>query len=190
MHFIGFWNVTDQDREQCPPQDIATNSAQTGVPVWGREEPGSSANSSAVVHGAGEQHGPADSAQCGSSMMAQRGCGMHSRGPALGTAVQFPPLGCCSLAPVQGHVCSSPRDSRRVTAPAREQSLVEVKSSLSWEWADADLYREDCLPPFPNWSVSMQMSTPNPHSLIGTNNIFLIGQNGAILICWWRCNGG
>nr|KAF6353466.1 hypothetical protein mPipKuh1_010432 [Pipistrellus kuhlii] len=53
-------------------------------PVWGREEPVSSANSSAMVHAAGEQHGPADSTQCGSSLMTQHGCGTALPGASLG----------------------------------------------------------------------------------------------------------
>ena len=42
----------------------------------------------------------------------------------------------------------------------------------------------------PNWSILMQMSTPDPLSLIGPKNTVLISHSGATLISWWRCYWG
>lgn len=40
----------------------------------------------------------------------------------------------------------------------------------------------------PDWFVLMQMSTPDPHRLIGPKSTALIGWNGAALIGQWRCH--
>lgn len=50
-----------------------------------------------------------------------------------------------------------------------------------------DLHREKFLPLVPEWSVLMQMRTPNPWNMIGPKSTVLIGQNGSSLIGWWRC---
>lgn len=47
-----------------------------------------------------------------------------------------------------------------------KQSLVKTKSLLHWDRGDAGLRREECPPPFPNWSISMHMGTLNLHSLV------------------------
>lgn len=44
----------------------------------------------------------------------------------------------------------------------------------------ADLYRQKSLPLLPNWS-------PNPHSMTGPKGTVWVGQNGATLICQWKC---
>lgn len=46
----------------------------------------------------------------------------------------------------------------------------------------ADLYREKSPPPVHDWSILMQIRTPNLHSLIGPKRNVLIGQNRATLI--------
>ena len=74
---------------------------------------------------------------------------------------------------------------------AREtQSLMETESELCWGRGEADLKREECLCPLTGWSVSMQIKTLNPHSLIGPKNTILIGQNEAALMGQWRCKWG
>ena len=48
-------------------------------------------------------------------------------------------------------------------------------------------YRQKFLSLIPDWSVLMQMSTPNHHSLIGPQGTVLSVQNKDVLIGWWRC---
>lgn len=75
--------------------------------------------------------------------------------------------------------------SSSITALAGDmQSLTSAESVLYWDSGEADLYREKFLSLVPDWSTSLQMWTPNPHSLIGSNNTTLSGCNGAALINW------
>lgn len=64
--------------------------------------------------------------------------------------------------------------------------LVQLgKHNLGWKLKftpPRQLYTEECPSPVPDEFISMQMSIPNPYSLIGPNSTILISWNAAILI--------
>ena len=71
-----------------------------------------------------------------------------------------------------------------VSAPAGECTSFylqkgKVCSQSGW---GADLYRQEALPLVPDWSILMQMRTPNLCNLIGPKGTLLIGQDAATLI--------
>lgn len=61
-------------------------------------------------------------------------------------------------------------------------SLQWKEKVYSWSQRGDDLYWQKSLPLVLDWSVLMQMTTPNPHSFIGLKSSVLIGQNGVSLI--------
>lgn len=60
-------------------------------------------------------------------------------------------------------------------------SLWGRESALQWQ-RGADFYWEKSPPLILDWSILIQMKTPNPHCLIGLTSPVLSGQNGATLV--------
>lgn len=73
--------------------------------------------------------------------------------------------------------CTAPSS---VIAPALVFQLWPGKLSLWWGRGEAGLYSDVFLPLVPDWSISMQIRTPDPQ--FGPNSTILISWNGAALI--------
>lgn len=106
----------------------------------------------------------------------------------LGVAVQ--PLSSETTAPLQstetGQLHSAPLWS------SKRASVVQLqlgRYSLQWKGKvhsliqrGADYYTKKSPSLVLDWSILMQMRTPNPHSLIGPKSTVLISQNGTALV--------
>lgn len=76
-------------------------------------------------------------------------------------------------------LCSSPAPGLMLPLQPGKQSSMETESVLCWDRGEADLYKK-FPPPVPDWSVFMQMTTPNPDSLVQKALSWLDGM--AVLI--------
>lgn len=80
----------------------------------------------------------------------------------------------------QLHSVPTPWDSVFQLSQGKADLCLWGKGKIcSWSWRGAGLYGQNAPPRVPDWSVLMQMRTPNPSSLIGPIGIVLIGQNRA-----------